>query len=204
MRLLFIFLLAATTFAGLIAQAQAQASSGESVRQGVKLLQQGDLDGAINVLRAAVKQNKKDAAGWRYLGIALTRKEDAKGARKALETAIKLNPNDAASHADLAYVLLFSDKTTEAGVEAQQALALESLNPDAHYVLGVVNMRRSNPAEALAKANTALQLRPTFALAWLLKSQAILASHGKEISEAVSPLPASSPGPEEKKKNRLA
>lgn len=191
---------------GAVAEAQAQTSSAatddESVR-GIKFLERGDLEGAIKALRAAVRRNKKDATAWRYLGVALTRKDDNEGARKALETAINLNPDDAVSHSDLAYVFLLIDKTTDAAFEANRALALDTRSADAHYVLGVVHARRNNPAGALAKANIALQLRPNFALAWLLKSQAIIGMLGKEISANSDAPPASPLSPEEIKKNRL-
>jgi TonB family protein len=213
LRLLLISLLLTTMFAcliarGAVAEAQAQVSSAATAdesQRGVKLLEQGDLDGAIKALRAAVKQNKKDATAWRYLGLALTRKNDLKGAGNALETAIKLNPFDAASHAGLAYILLMTEKTGEAALEASQALVLDGFNADAHYVMGVVYARRNNPTAALGQANLVLQLCPNFALAWLLKSQAILGLCGKEISANISSAPTAPPlSPEERKKNRLA
>ena len=211
-RLRKISLLLAATLAclivcGAISDVRGQSSSnatGNENQRGIKLYEQGETDGAIKALRAAVKQNKDDANALFYLGKALIRKGDLKGARKAFEKAVKLRPDDAPSHAGFAYLLLLTDRNPDAAREAEKALALDAFNAEAHYVSGVIQFRRSDPAAALEKAESALRLNPNYALAWLLKSQAILGLRAKQISESPGRSSSSPPlSEEERKKRRL-
>jgi tetratricopeptide (TPR) repeat protein len=62
----------------------------DSTSQGIALYEQGDLEGAIKVLREAAKKSKKDPKAWHYLGLAFFRQGKLKEAREALEKAIGL------------------------------------------------------------------------------------------------------------------
>ena len=104
-----------------LAQQSQQPLSADTVR-GIKLYKQGDTKGAINALRAAVKQQKDDALAWYYLGLALNVDGNTKDSRKAFETTVKLRPEMAGPHVSLAYLLLLTDKTGEAVREAERAL----------------------------------------------------------------------------------
>lgn len=63
------------------------------VANGKELYKQGDFDGAIKVLRQAVRQNQDDAESWHHLGLALAAKGKKDDARKALEKAFALRDN---------------------------------------------------------------------------------------------------------------
>src|SRR2546425_11615877 len=68
------------------AYAQQESTIASSQReQGITLYKQGNFKGAINQLRAVVKQDRDDADAWRYLGLALNNGGDLKDARKALK-----------------------------------------------------------------------------------------------------------------------
>src|SRR5437870_10633275 len=58
--------------------------------RGVELYQKGDVTGAVDALRSAVKRDQNDLAAWHYLGLALEQKGDKGGAKKAHEKAAKL------------------------------------------------------------------------------------------------------------------
>ena len=58
--------------------------------QGVGLYDGGDTEGAIKVLREAVKRSNKDSKAWHYLGLALIRQGNSKKAVEALGKAIDL------------------------------------------------------------------------------------------------------------------
>lgn len=58
--------------------------------RGIQLYKSGDVKGAVDALRIAVKQQKNDISAWHYLGLALEQKSDHGSARKAYEKAAKL------------------------------------------------------------------------------------------------------------------
>nr|MBA3806342.1 TonB family protein [Acidobacteriota bacterium] len=144
----------------------------DSGRRGVKLYQQGDIKGAIEVLRSAVKERKDNSEAWHYLGLALNRNGDVKGARKAFETAVKLRPDFSPSHTGLAYALLLTNKLSEAGREAERALALDPKIAEAHYIVGAVRLRGKLYAKALEASEAALRIKPELSPALLVKTQA--------------------------------
>jgi TonB family protein len=69
---------------------QQPAQEAGSVSDGVALYEQGDTEAAIKVLRAALKNSKKDARAWHYLGLALQRQGNPKAAYEAFDKAIGL------------------------------------------------------------------------------------------------------------------
>lgn len=58
--------------------------------RGIQLFKAGDLKGAVEALRRAVKQDKHDLTAWHYLGLALEQKGDKGDAKKAHEQAGRL------------------------------------------------------------------------------------------------------------------
>ena len=58
--------------------------------RGIQLYKNGDVKGAIDVLRLAVKRDKNDMTAWHYLGLVLEQKGDKGGAKKAHEKASRL------------------------------------------------------------------------------------------------------------------
>jgi len=152
---------------------------------GVKLYQQGKFNQAVEVLRRAVKQRKDDAEAWLYLGLVLNRKENAKEARKAFERAVKLRPDSTIAHIGLAYTLLLLNKNLEANRSAEQVLQLDARNYEAHYIAGVVRLRNGQYEEALKRAESAIKLNDKYALAYLLKSQALIGIAASPLNTAM-------------------
>jgi len=77
-------------FSSLKVYPQQSTTTHEQTSRGVELYTQGDMAGAVSVLREAVKEREEDSRAWHYLGLALTRQGNLKEAREALEKAIKL------------------------------------------------------------------------------------------------------------------
>ncbi len=175
-------------FGGLHSATHAQQSSvnaqEDSGALGIKLYQQGDIKGAIEALRSAVKQRKDNSDAWHYLGLALNRNGDVKGARKAFETVVKLRPDFAPAHTGLAYTLLLTNKVTQAAREAERALALDPKIAEAHYVIGAVRLRGKLYANALEESEAALRIKPDLSPALLVKTQALVNIY----LEAIAPI----------------
>jgi len=174
---------AATTVSPPLILAQAPASTNSMAtdrERGLRLLDNGQTKEAIDMLRAAVKQDKTDEQAWCYLGVALLRTDEIKAARKSFETALKLNSQIAMAHTGLAYALAAMTKDNEAAREANAALQLKQIDPVAHYILGLVKMRALKNQQAITEAETAIAQDPNYAPAYLLKSQILLALQGDE------------------------
>ena len=180
--------------AGTLSHAQPTQPAGapsEEVAKGIRLYRQGDIDGALTVLRDRVQKSKDDALAWHYLGLSLSFKDDFKGARKALERAIKLRPDFASSHSALAYSLLYTKGVKDAEKQANLAFSLDSQDRGAHYVIGIIRLHAASCSEALAHADAIIVHSSDFAPAYLLKSQSLLC----DIAErSHKPLPLAPPG----------
>ncbi len=146
----------------------------EARDRGIQLCNQGDVKGAITELHAALRKNKDDPKSWYHLGLCLTRDGQFKEATRAYETATKLQPDWANARAGLAFTLLLRNKLKEALSEAERALTIDSGLVDAHYIIGVVRLRNGENAKALEAAEAALRLDPSYARAYLLKSEALV------------------------------
>jgi len=165
------------------AQSSVQTSStlaSDTRERGIQLYRQGDIRGAAEALRAALKRSEMDADAWYYLGLSLRNTPDKKGTLKAFQTAIKLRPDYAAPRAALAEVLLILfNEPHDAEVEATRALALDSQSYEAHFVIGSIRLKEDSAHQALEAANAALKARPDFSSALLLKSRALLDVYGE-------------------------
>ena len=169
------------SFAALAGAAIAQAVINEEKERGIKLYHESHYDEAQTVLEQAVKVDKNDFEAWYFLGLTSVKKGDYKPATKYFESAIKIKPDFAAGHAGLAYVLFLRNKLPMAEGEAEAAIRLDRTIPDAHYVVGIIRLRNGNRQEALERANEVIKLQPSFAPAYLLKSEALVSFIGDAI-----------------------
>ena len=143
----------------------------------VQLIRQGESKKARELLKKAVKNNKTDGEAWYYLGIAHLQLNDFKKASDAFKNAIQARPDLAPmAHAGYAYALVLRNQLDKAVLSANTALNLDPKNIEALYTLGIVDLRRGARLEAIGKADTVIALKPDFAAAYLLKSQAFLSS----------------------------
>ncbi len=91
------------------ATAQLKQNGTDDRSRGIELLNSGDLNGAVNVLRVATKRDKNDLEAWHWLGIALEKQGKPADARKAHEKAGKLGDAMLMSHMDSAGLDSFSE-----------------------------------------------------------------------------------------------
>ncbi len=153
---------------------------------GIALYKQGNTASAINALNKAVQKNKLDAEAWYFLGLACNASGDAKCARKAFEQVVKLRPNFPGARTGLAYTLLRLKKMKEAVGQAEHALNMRSGQEVAHYVIGAVRLRQNSYLAASQQADAALNSKPNYAPALLLKSQALFGLYLAQILSDLS------------------
>jgi Tfp pilus assembly protein PilF len=139
----------------------------------VKLIRERDFKRALEQLKKTVKENKKDGEAWYYLGIVYLQTNDLKKASDAFQKAVELRPDLAAlAQGGYAYALVLRNRLDSAAVAANKALEIDPKNIEALYTLAIVDLRKGARGEALKKADSLIALKPDFAAAYLLKSQA--------------------------------
>lgn len=162
----------------------------EERESGKALYKQGKNAEAIAALKKAVKQEKADYQAWHFLGLAQIRDNKFKDASKSFETALRLQPGFAAARTGLGYTYLVRNKSADAIREAQTALTIDPNIPEARYIIGVVHLQEGKRSEALKEAEAIIKINPQLAMAYLLKSQALVSFLGdvpvtrKESSES--------------------
>lgn len=141
----------------------------------IKLLRAGEHKKALEAFRKAVKKNDADGEAWYYIGVAYIQLNDFKKSSEAFQKAIVRRPDLAApAHAGYAYALALRNKLSQAQESANLALSIDPNNIEALYTLGIVDLRRGKRQEAITKADLIIALKPDFAAAYLLKSQAFV------------------------------
>src|SRR5205823_6054453 len=100
-------------------------AASEQLNRGTKLLEQGDLDGAIVQYEQAVKLNPDDEDAHYNLGHALARQRKVEEALPYFKEAIRLDPKYAEAHLNLGSAYLVRRKIDEAITELQTALQLK-------------------------------------------------------------------------------
>jgi TonB family protein len=145
----------------------------------VKLVREGESQKAVDFLKNAVKTNKTDGEAWYYLGIVYLQLSDLKKATDAFKKAVEMRPDLAAqAQAGYAYALVLRNKLDSAAMAANRALHIDPKNVEALYTLAIVDLRKGAKDEAIQKADAIVAIKPDFAGAYLLKSQALVSYSG--------------------------
>ena len=143
---------------------------------GIKAFNARDYSQAVQLLRKATKNVGSDAEAWYYLGAAYLGTDKNKEAIKALDKASSLNPTNDLYLSGLGYAYM-RNFDGRAGEISDKALEINPKNPQAHYVIGVVAYRRASYSIAYERAKRAIDLKPDYAAAYLLKSESLVSSY---------------------------
>jgi TonB family protein len=153
------------------------------IKSAIQALAQGRNNEALGLVQRVVKENETNAEAWFYLGIIFSHIGDFDKAQNAFEKAIEIQPDLAAeAHARLGFALVRRNRLPGAGEAARKALSADANNTMALYTLGLVHLRNEAREEALKNADAAIALKPDFAEAYLLKSQASMILYAADRS----------------------
>lgn len=113
--------------------------------EGARLLQAGNLDGALHLLEQAIRQDPADARAFAFLGICRTRKGDPSGGIEALTQATRISPSDAVLRYNLGVALSQAGRAPEAIPQLEQTL---TINPSHAGARELLHRLQSAPASA--------------------------------------------------------
>ena len=127
---------------------------------GTALVEKGDPDGAIPVLREALRISPDFAYGHHSLGIAYAEKGNLDSAIGEYREALRLTPRDGKIHYNLGVALSGKGDPDGAIRELQSALSLTPDDGQSHYYLGRLLARKGLLDAAVGEYRAALALRP--------------------------------------------
>jgi tetratricopeptide (TPR) repeat protein len=128
------------------------------VARGQKLLDSGDLVGALQAFDGAAKAGTKDPRPAYLCGVVLEKQNDLAGAEKAYLDAISRDPNFAPAHDSLGAMLLGKGDLPVAEKLIVAATIADPKNATAACNLGRLREAQKQPREAVAAYRKSLQL----------------------------------------------
>jgi tetratricopeptide (TPR) repeat protein len=112
---------------------------------------QGDLDGAEQAYREALRRDKKRGDAHLHLANLRTLKGDYRQAAEEYQKALEATPGNADVFCDMGYSFYLQHKWEEAGRNLKQALAIDPNHQRAHNNLALVYAHLERTEEALAE-----------------------------------------------------
>ena len=147
-------------------------------KQGVTLLEQGDLDNAIARLTEALTSTTNQVQVRNALGIAFQKKGDTASAKRQYQQALALDGNSVDTHLNYGALLMSAGDTASAEREFKRCLEIEPAFAEARFNLGLLFASRGKWEEAAAEFRSVLTIQPRHAQAhWNLAR--VLRDRGK-------------------------
>jgi tetratricopeptide (TPR) repeat protein len=128
------------------------------IARGQKLLDAGDLAGALQAFDGAAKLGPKDPRPVYLSGVALEKKNDLAGAEKAYLDAIARDASFAPAHTNLGALWLSKGDLASAERQIVLATLADPKNAHAAFNLGLLRDAQKQPREAAAAYRKSLQL----------------------------------------------
>lgn len=126
--------------------------------KGKKLLDRGDIDGAVRQLKTATTLMATNAAAWNYYGVALQHAGDGAGAADAYQNALKFNRDLVEAHYNLGCLRLEQNKPDAAWTEFKAYTLQRNNTPEGWLKLGETQLRLGDAASAEKSFATALSI----------------------------------------------
>ncbi len=139
-----------------VSDARKEASRHDHI--GIDLLDVGDLEGAENQFRAALRLGADDADTHYLLGRALYRQKKNTEATPEFQSALRLNPKHANAHAMMGVLLTDRGDLDGAIEELSTSVLLEGRLPSTHYEYGTALEGKGKLPEALEEYRRAEKL----------------------------------------------
>ncbi|MFH2075984.1 MAG: tetratricopeptide repeat protein [Pseudomonadota bacterium] len=132
------------------------------VKAGISLTTKGDLVGAINHFKEALKLNPNHYDANVHLGLSLSLKQNYDEAILHFRKAIQINPKGPQIYNSLGVALANTGKIDEAIAQLEKAIRIDPNFAKAHNSLGVILARSGKIDEGLSHLQTAVRLQPNY------------------------------------------
>jgi len=130
----------------LIGQSSGQKASELATQQ----IQNGDFQGAAQLLQQALRQYPKDIELWNLLGIAKTELKEAESAKSAFESGLRLAPDSVSLNENIGLLFFREAGYARAKKYLGRAVQLGSSKPGVRFSLAAALLRTGDETEALA------------------------------------------------------
>ena len=134
----------------------------DAVSEAVETLREGDHDGALRELNAALDRDPTNAYAHFFVGNVHFEREDFELARQAYEEAVKHSPEYLGAIVGLGHALRSLGRFDEALRAGERALAASENNddPDAHFLLALTYAAKNDPSRAIPHVEAFIASRP--------------------------------------------
>ena len=134
----------------------------DAVDEAVELLREGDREGALRELGAALDKDPTNAYAHHFSGAAQYEKEDWDAARKAYEQALKYAPDYLGALVGLGHSLRNQGRFDEAIRLGERALTVagEKGDADAHFLLALTLAAKGEHRKAIGHVEAFLKTNP--------------------------------------------
>lgn len=150
----------------------------------VKLLNSGDYERGIRLLRAVQKIDPENEIMLFNLGMALSDKMELKEAIGLLTKLVELNPTSANAFISLGVALSRAGQSEEAFANLRKACELEPDNPYAHRNLGGLLAKTGKTKEAIPHFQKLTTLLPSEPVGWFGLGEALAAEDRASEADA--------------------
>lgn len=131
-----------------------------ALQQGLKYLQNGDIEAAVNIFGNIVATNPKNTDALHLLGISHSKNNNSREAIRLIRKAIKISPNEAIFHRNLGLLCLGSKRYNKAIESFNKAIRLDRKDSFSHNDLGTVYSHLGKTEEAIREYRIALSINP--------------------------------------------
>ena len=153
-------------------------------QEGLALRNQGDIEGAIAPLKAAVALESDNISGYVLLGWTEHLAGQRTAAAETLQDALRQNPDDIPALNALGIVYLVDGALEQAVENHTRAVDLDQDNKIAHYNLSLAYQRLGDFEAAIARATRATELEPGNPHPWV--ALAIAHASAEEMEAAIA------------------
>ena len=147
-------------------EANLKVSTKKFYTQGLKNLEQQNLDGAIKNFTATININPQFASAYNDRGVARYKLGYKQSAIEDLTTAIELNPYRAKYYSNRGFMLTRLKHYTAAIADYNSALLLNPNLAQSYFDRGAIRLQMENSLAALADFESAIRLNNDFAKAY--------------------------------------
>ena len=173
-------------FAFILALVGGAAIAQPTLKDGIKMLENENYKGALDIFNAIAKSDPKNGTIYYYIGeVSYLQDMDAE-AEKAYKKGLEINSRCAECKTGLGKLLLDKGNTAEAQSNFESAMNIDKKNPEIFYIVGDAYLNAANPnaTKAAEYLNDAKAMNTSQAKYWARLGDAyeMMGNHGEAMT----------------------